>query len=559
MKIMLPIEKNNLTRCFRAGALVLLLLAAAPALANPSGGGRTQTEEAMLLASDGEEAARFGSSVGLSGDAAICGAPYTSGYYPSTGFAYVYRHNPATGAWDEEQKLLASEGEINDYFGVAAAIWGNTAVVGADCDDAAGTYSGEAYVFEYDPGTGSWSELQRVIGSDTSGNDRFGGDCDIVNDVMLIAGSRNDDLGSDSGSAYIFRYDSGTGYWAEEQKLLASDGASADYFGFELALGDGVAIVGAPYDDDNGADSGSAYVFRYDPGSGTWFEEQKLTASDGEGDDKFGWGLSISGNLALVGAIYDDDQANSCGSAYVFRYDEGSGLWVEEQKLLPKDGNYLDYFGYSVAITDNIALVGNQNDDDAGGDSGSVYVFRYSPGAAKWIFEEKLLASNNPASAQMGSCLCVDTSALGVKVLAGAPREDTTIADAGAAYLFDISGGGNPVIDIKINGEDDPGLIWHQETAAMTISLYPFSQTGLLQDWWVIGRANSTNLYYWVYPTGWGSTPARAHVGPLFELDGYLFCQAKIPYGNWEFAFAVDAPNYAFEGTYMDVVEIYSY
>lgn len=498
MNTLLNFGKRFPANYLSIGMLVLFVFATAPADGTASGGGRAQTEEQMLLASDGEEAARFGSAVCLSDDTAICGTPYTSGYINSTGFAYVYRYDPGTQTWGEEQKIFASDGEINDYFGVSVAIFGDTAVVGADGENMAGSWSGSAYVFEYDAGAGTWSEKQKLIGSDTAGNDRFGGECNIEGDVMLISGPRNDDLGSDSGSAY---------------------------------------------------------VFRYDPGSDLWVEEQKLLASDGEADAKFGWGISISGDLALVGA----HNHNQSGAAYVFRYDPGSGTWSEEQKLLPADNAYLDYFGYSVDITDDIALVGCQNDDDAGGDSGSVYVYRYSPGVAKWVLEEKLIGSNNPASAQMATCLSVDESSLGVKVLAGAPKEDTTAADAGAAYLFDVSGGGDPVIDIKINGEDDPGQVWHKDTVTMTLSLYPFSQTGVAQDWWVIGWLNSANLYFWIWPAGWGASPGRAHAGPLFELDEFVFTQAQLPMGSWEFVFAVDALNYAWEGTYMDLVEIYSY
>ena len=109
----------------------------------------TQNEEAKLLASDGEEAARFGSSVGISGDAAICGAPYTSGYIHDPGRAYVYRYDPVAQTWNEEQKLTASDGDISDYFGDHVAIDGDFAVIGAWGDDDRGSWAGAAYVFRY--------------------------------------------------------------------------------------------------------------------------------------------------------------------------------------------------------------------------------------------------------------------------------------------------------------------------------------------------------------------------------------------------------------------------
>jgi hypothetical protein len=102
----------------------------------------------------------------------------------------------------------------------------------------------------------------------------------------------------------------------EEQKLIASDGAAEDQFGNSVSISGDVALVGAPYDDDNGNASGSAYVFRGNCSS--WVEEQKLLASDGAAFDWFGLSVSISGDVALVGAFADDDNGRLSGSAYVY-------------------------------------------------------------------------------------------------------------------------------------------------------------------------------------------------------------------------------------------------
>ncbi len=129
--------------------------------------------------------------------------------------------------------------------------------------------------------------------------------------------------------------------------------------------------MGADFDDDAGENSGSAYVFRYD-GSG-WVQEAKLTASDAAANDYFGWSVIISGDTAVVGAPWDDDAGTSSGSAYVFRYDGTE--WVEEAKLTASDAAALDVFGYGVAISGDTAVVGAFGDDDAFTDSGSAYVY----------------------------------------------------------------------------------------------------------------------------------------------------------------------------------------
>jgi len=212
----------------------------------------------------------------------------------------------------EEQKLLASDGAADDRFGDSVSISGNVALVGAELDDDKGTDSGSAYVFRWSGG--SWVEEQKLLASDGAADDRFGSSVSISGNVALVGAELDDDKGTDSGSAYVFRWNGSS--WLEEQKLLASDGAGSDYFGSSVSISGNVALVGAYLDDDNGTYSGSAYVFRWNGSS--WVEEQKLLASDGAADDRFGDSVSISGDMALVGAFWDDDNGTDSGSAYVF-------------------------------------------------------------------------------------------------------------------------------------------------------------------------------------------------------------------------------------------------
>ena len=103
-------------------------------------------------------------------------------------------------------------------------------------------------------------------------------------------------------------------------KLVASDGAASDSFGYSVSISsDGTtALIGARLDDDKGTDGGSAYVFKFNGTS--WTQQAKLTASDGAANDYFGYSVSISsdGTTALIGATYDDDKGTDSGSAYVF-------------------------------------------------------------------------------------------------------------------------------------------------------------------------------------------------------------------------------------------------
>ncbi|MBI4701376.1 MAG: hypothetical protein HY744_09490 [Deltaproteobacteria bacterium] len=180
----------------------------------------------------------------------------------------------------------------------------------------------------------------------------------------------DDDKGDYSGSAYVFVRSGAT--WTQQAKLLASDGAAGDEFGDSVSLSGDTALVSAFGDDNKSQDYGSAYVFVRS--GAIWTEEAKLIASDGAKEDRFGDSVSLSGDSALVSASGDDNKGQDSGSAYVFLRTGAS--WAQEAKLLASDGAAKDFFGCSVSIGGDTALVGARYDDDKGGDSGSAYVFR---------------------------------------------------------------------------------------------------------------------------------------------------------------------------------------
>ncbi len=168
----------------------------------------------------------------------------------------------------------------------------------------------------------------------------------------------------------------------ESAKLLAFDGAATDLFGISVSISGDVAVVGAYLDDDNGGNSGSAYIFRFNGVS--WVQEAKLTASDGAVSVLFGVSVSISGDVAVVGALGDDDNGDFSGSAYVFVKDPGG--WVdmtETAKLTASDGAAFDQFGISVSISGDVVVVGANGGDGIVADSGAAYVFVKPPGG--WV------------------------------------------------------------------------------------------------------------------------------------------------------------------------------
>ncbi|MCZ6850066.1 MAG: FG-GAP repeat protein, partial [Planctomycetota bacterium] len=155
-------------------------------------------------------------------------------------------------------------------------------------------------------------------------------------------------------------------------KLLPDDGAANDHFGSSVAISGATAIVGTFHDDDNGPDSGSAYLF--DTAMGR--QIAKLLPDDGAAEDHFGISVAISGATAIVGAYHTDDNGNWSGSAYLFDTTTGAQI----AKLLANDGAAGDFFGWSVAISGATAIVGALGDDDNGSGSGSAYLFDATTG-----------------------------------------------------------------------------------------------------------------------------------------------------------------------------------
>jgi hypothetical protein len=274
-------------------------------------------------------------------------------------------------------KLTASDGAAYDDFGYSVAISGDTVVVGTHYDDDNGFESGSAYVFERNQtGADNWGQVAKLTASDAAADDRFGVSVAISGDTVVVGAWGDADNGTQSGSAYVFeRNQTGADNWGQVAKLTASDAAAGDWFGYSVAISGDTVVVGAPGDDDNGSQSGSAYVFgRNQTGADNWGQVAKLTASDGAAGDWFGYSVAISGDTVVVGAPYDDDNGAYSGSAYVFeRNQTGADNWGQVAKLTASDAAAVDCFGISVAISGDAGaiVVGADWDDDNGTDSGS--------------------------------------------------------------------------------------------------------------------------------------------------------------------------------------------
>ncbi|KAA3607968.1 MAG: hypothetical protein DWQ01_12860 [Planctomycetota bacterium] len=401
-------------------ATASMFLAAMSLMAWPTVAAGQTTETQKLVAGDGQTDDEFGSAVAIFEDFMVIGAPYADDLGTSSGAAYVFRYNDNSDLWEEEAKLLASDGNSSHHFGYAVAAFEDLILVGApDYNGDGFAPGGAAYVYRRDH-TGTWQEEALLRHSNPKHGDKLGKSVAIMDKWALVGVPEDDDLGDNSGSALLF-HDDGNGNWSLDTQLLASDGGAHHVFGWSVSLfsdpaRETIAAVGAP-----GTAVTACYMFRYEQGA--WAEEQKLVQSEG-----FGMAVSLTQNFVLVGAPYRNDH----GSAYVYRYISNHEVWELDQELIPSDVATDDECGAAVCMFDDIAFLGSPRDDDGGSNSGSAYVFRYS-GGRKWAEDDKLAASDAAADYHFGEAVAINDVHVGV----GASDSEVGGSSRGAVYTYD--------------------------------------------------------------------------------------------------------------------------
>ena len=337
----------------------------------------------------------------------------------------------APAGWNQKAKIDAADASEYDYFGISVAVCGDYAIVGARYDDDHGMNSGSAYIFKR---TGEyWTQYYKLTASDAAARQMFGYSVSITADYAIV-GALGD--GSSPGAAYVFKR--GGGGWGQVAKLTASDGVGGDQFGISVSICAGplssgdYALVGAYWDDDNGTDSGSVYVF--DAPGGTWTDRSeffKLLAPDGSPRDYFGYSVSGDANYAVVGAQWRNSPGGltKAGAAYIFKF--GDTGWQYEDILTASDAQAGDWLGYSVAICPYYCIVGASSHHAAAPLSGAAYIFRDLSGS--WSELSKLTASDGAEMDMFGCSVSIDSD----WALVGAYLEDFGASETGSAYVYE--------------------------------------------------------------------------------------------------------------------------
>jgi len=366
-------------------------------------------EDDKLTANDGAASDRLGTAVAIDGPTIALGADGDDTASASE-VGSVYLFNANTG--QQVRKITHPTATAFAYFGYSVDVDGGSVAVGAPRITGSGnTDPGEAFLF--DAATGS--QLFEFFPSDPNPDDGFGHDVAISDGVAVVGAPRNSSDGFNAGAAYLF--DTTTGL--QTARLASDDIDQFHEFGWSVDISDNTVIVGAPGADGslNGI-SGAAYLFDATTGQ----QIAKLNPPVSPPDDRFGYAVAIDGNIAVVGTKV----SQSGWAAYVFDIAAQQRIAI----LTPSDGEPSDFFAESVAVYGNTVVVGAWGDDDGGGQAGAAYIFDATTGDEL----AKLLASDNLPGDAFGFSVAITND----RAVAGAPfRNEQGAGNVGAAYVYD--------------------------------------------------------------------------------------------------------------------------
>jgi hypothetical protein len=384
---------------------------------------RSMSQRKRLVANDAQISDSFGTSVSISGNTIVVGAPSNEFATPSTnGAAYIFVRSGTN--WVQEAKLLASDGQFRDWFGASVSISGNTVVIGAPLDDiGTNTDQGSAYVFVRSGTT--WNFLEKLTNSFNAAGDNYGRSVAIDNNTIVI-GAPNASSGSNmfGGRAYI--YERTSTFFDIKASLFANEPGAQDRFGSAVAVNGNTIVVTSPYDSREYEFQGSAHV--YSRVNNNWNFQQiismPIAPSQQVSYSYFGTSVSISGQYIAVGAL-TANRVN--GSALVFV--KNGSTWNNQVWIEGETPNQFG-FGTTLSISGNTLVVGSESSDDYRG-----AVSLYSRVGTNWIKKQRIAIPNASANTRFGASVSIS----GGTAVFGMPSDTVTQSGQGTAYVYQQS------------------------------------------------------------------------------------------------------------------------
>jgi hypothetical protein len=381
-----------------------------------------QCPAALLVANDPAPMDDLGTSVSFQGTTLVAGARLAETGGVQTGAIYVFRDGPS--GWGLETKLAPGDGAADDEYGTAVAVRGDTLFVGAPRDNT-GTIPDHGSVYVYQRSGSVWSQADKLVVSaiSTAHHRNFGQSIALGQAIAIIGAPEFSSSPQGIGKAYIRQRIAGV--WTETAVFAPADGNSGDNFGLAVAIDGNYAVVGAPRTDDAFTDSGSVYV--YERVGSVWNLLQELHPADAALGAGFGSAVSLEGGLLAVGA------SENVQGLYVFRLT--GGLFVQEAKLVGLSAEPGDQFSRSVAVGGGRVAASAHLDDDGGHDAGATYVFEQVSGV--WQQRYKWIAPQQQADDQAGWAIDIEADRIAV----GSYRHFVLgMERAGAVFVHPLTG-----------------------------------------------------------------------------------------------------------------------
>jgi len=380
----------------------------------------------IILADDGKAGDSFGFSVAIDGTTVLIGA-YKADIAGVTNAGAAYVYVLGDNGWQKQAKLFAEPAFADDTLGGNVALKNNVAMLGVMLRDSKGKDSGAVVAFEREVNV--WKQRQIFTAPDAKPGDAFGQSIALTTNHLIIGAPRNDALGNDAGAAYIYKRENDT--WRYQTKITASDSVAGDLFGISVAIDGDTILVGADLHDEKAENAGAVYVYILEENK--WKQEAKLMAFDGGKTDIFGVRVALSENTALVSARRDNTEelGIDAGSAYIFVRD--GSIWTQQVKLTSPDGQADDRFGRGVALSSDTAIISAMNHDANGSNTGALYV--YKKGSVGWRYTSKLVAKSSMSDDKFGWNVGLSN---GVAIVA-TPNHDAQGQESGAVFIQDLN------------------------------------------------------------------------------------------------------------------------
>ncbi|MCX7553388.1 hypothetical protein OS175_05815 [Marinicella sp. S1101] len=340
--------------------------------------------EQKINASDREENNYFGASIDIYNEILVIGADKDGKYFDADGPGAVYLFKKEEDVWEEKQKLVAPNEQHFNKFGSNVQINSNKIFISSVSDESLEQFEGHVHVFEQ-AGL-NWvqtTDLGPIIGSD---DNEFDFSLASDNNQLLIGASGDDSIDNEAGSFFSFSFNNFQ--WNENDKVDMLLGSARNFFGSTTKIDGNHMMIGSYGDDEIGRESGAVYGYKLL--NEEWILNSKIFAESPQPFQNFGYAIDIDGLKAIIGAPSFGDMTNDPGSAYIFNYIGGD--WVYETKLTASDGVDDDYFGGSVTINGDYALIGGTGSDTFGDRSGAAYIFKKENGI--WSEVNKLVIPN---------------------------------------------------------------------------------------------------------------------------------------------------------------------